>query len=241
MRKRERQCIFYGIVVMALVTVAGCAKTGITVTNNAITYVSLIHMAPYAPTTDVYLNGTLSSGAGGIPPGAFSAKYGGLKPGMYDFQFKKVGGDSLLADIPSSLYDTTNFYTLILFNPPGSQAAQALKIQDDFSTVSNFNTNYRFFHLAPDAPAVDLYLSGTVAQPGRTDADIVANNSYDVFQQVPAATYSLKAVLSSKPDSVLATLPATTMLAGGVYTFILTETRSGLGNTYSINVLQASY
>lgn len=241
MRKRERQGIFYGFIFMALLTAVGCAKTGTTVTNSAVTYVSFINMAPYAPTTDVYLNGSLSSAAGGIPAGAFSAQYGGLKPGIYDFQFKKTGADSLLADIPSSLYDTTNFYTLILFNPPASPAAQALKIRDDFSTVSNTNTNYRFFHLAPDAPSVDLYLSGTLAQPARTDADIIANNSFDVFQQVPAGTYSVKAVLTSKPDSVLATLPAANMLGGGVYTFILTEKRTGLGNTYSINTLQASY
>lgn len=244
MRKRERQGIFYGIVLMALLTggLTGCSKTGSSVTNTAVTYVSVMNMAPYAPAMDIFLNGTLSSAAGGIPSGKFSQKYSPLAPGNYDVVFKKTGVDSLLAEVPSSLYDTTEFSTLILYNNTGSPAAHAMRIMDDFSTVSNYNANYRFFNLAPDAPKVDFYIGSTVAQPGRTNADNIGNPAFNAFQQIPATTYSLSAHLNGvTPDSVLASFPGATLLAGGVYTILLTETKSGSANSYAINILQAAY
>ena len=244
MRKRERQGIFYGIVLMVLLTggLTGCSKTGTSVTNTAVTYVSVMNMAPYAPAMDIFLNGTLSSAAGGIPPGKFSQKYSPLAPGNYDVVFKKTGVDSSLAEIPTSLYDTTEFSTLILYNNTGSPAAKALRIMDDFSTVSNYNTNYRFFNLAPDAPRVDFYIGGTVAQPARVNADNIGNPGFNAFQQVPAATYNLSAHLNGvTPDSVLTSFTGAGLLAGGVYTIILTETKTGSANSYALNIVQAAY
>jgi hypothetical protein len=244
MRKREHQGIIYGFVLVALLTggLTGCSKTGTTVTNAAVTYVSVMNMAPYAPAMDIFLNGKLSSAAGGIPPGKVSQQYSPLAPGNYDVLFKKTGVDSVLAEIPSSLYDTTQFSTLILYNLTGSPAAHALRITDDFSTVSNYNTNYRFFNLAPDAPRVDLYIGGTVAQPARINADNIGNPGFNSFQQVPAATYTLSAHLNGvTPDSVLTSFPGANLLAGGVYTIILTETKNGSANSYALNILQAAY
>jgi len=242
MSKRKHQGIFYGMVLMVLLTagLAGCSKTGTSITTTAVTYVSVMNMAPYAPATDIFLNGTLSSPVGGIPTGAFSAKYGPLQPGNYDVVFKKAGVDSLLAEIPSSLYDTTQFYTLILYNNPGSPAAQVVKINDNFSTVSNYNANYRFFNLAPDAPKVDFFLGTTVAQPGRSSADNVTDPTFNAFQQVPAAAYSLEVKVAGV-DSVLASIPSQNLLAGGVYTIFLTEKKNGTANNFAVNILTASY
>ena len=230
------------MVLMVVLTagMAGCSKTGTSITTTAVTYVSVMNMAPYAPATDIFLNGTLSSPVGGIPTGAVSAKYGPLQPGNYDVVFKKAGVDSLLAEIPSSLYDTTQFYTLILYNNPGSPAAQVVKINDNFSTVSNYNANYRFFNLAPDAPKVDFFLGTTVAQPGRSSADNVTDPTFNAFQQVPASTYSLQVKVAGV-DSVLASIPSQNLLAGGVYTIFLSEKKSGTANNFAVNILTASY
>jgi Domain of unknown function (DUF4397) len=243
MRIRAQQIIFLAFVFSGSMLAGGCSKTGSTLVNSAITYVSVVNMAPYAGTTDVYLNGTLSSPAGGIPAGAFSLKYGGLKPATYDLVFKKTGSDSVLSDLGAQTYDTTGFYTVVLYNTSGGGAAHSVRITEDFSTISNFNTNYRFFNLAPDAPAVDLYLNSTLSQPGRTNADIVSNNSFTIFQQILPNTYNLKAVLANaSPDSTaIASVTGVNMQAGGVYTLFLSETKNATGTAYTISVLPATY
>lgn len=244
MRKGKHQSIIGGIFVIALLTVGlgSCSKTGTTVSNSAVTYVSVMNMAPYAPAMDIYLNGSLSSATGGIPPGKFSLQYSHLAPGTYDVMFKKTGVDSLMAEIPASLYDTADFSTLILYNATGSTAASAARIKENFSTVSNYNANYRFFNLAPDAPAVDFSISGTVAQPNRINADNVANPSFNIFQQIPAATYNLSVRATGvTPDSVIANISGANLQPGGVYTIFLTETRIGTTNSYSLNILTAAF
>ena len=241
MRRRRAGSFYYGWAIMVLLIAGstGCAKTGSSFTTSAITYVSVMNMAPYAPTADIYLNGSLASQTGGIPPGNFSTKYGSLQPGNYDVLFKKSGSDSLLAEIPASLYDTSKFYTVLLYNNIGGGPAQAVKMEDDFTNLSPTNANYRFFNLAPDAPKVDFYLNGAVAHLGRSAADNIYNTSYNSFQQVAPATCNLQ-VKAAGTDSVVASVDGVNLQGGGVYTIFLSETKNG-GNSFKVNVLQASF
>jgi hypothetical protein len=244
MTKRNRKGIFYGIVSMVLLTagLAGCSKTGSSFTTNAVTYVSVLHMAPYAPATDIYLNGTLSSPSGGIPPNSNSLKYASLQPQNYDIQFKKAGSDSLMAEIPTSLYDTLHFYTLILYNTSmGGGSVQAAKIADDFSNISAVSANYRFFNLSPDAPQVDLYMNGSMVQLGRTRADNIVSTSFNSFQPVPSGPSNALQIKVSGTDSVLASLNSVDMEPGSVYTIFLNGTKNSSGNNLKINVLTAAY
>jgi hypothetical protein len=242
MRKREHRGIFYAIVAGVLLTagLAGCAKTGSSVTVSSVSYVTVMHMAPYVPAMDIYLNGSLSSATGGIAPGSYSQQYSSIKPGIYDIQFKKTGADSLLAEIPSSSYDTSSFYTLILYNTSRNSPAQAVKIQDDFSTISATSTNYRFFNLSPDEPRVDLYFNNTAVQSNRATADNIVNTSYNTFQAATPAPYNLQVKVAGT-DSVIASVSNVNMQAGGVYTIFLSGIISGNTNTHQINVLPASY
>jgi hypothetical protein len=242
MRKREHKGIFYAIAVGMILTVglAGCTKTGSSVTVSSVSYITVMHMAPYAPAMDIYLNGSLSSASGGIVPGSYSQQYSSVKPGVYDIQFKKTGTDSLLAEIPSSSYDTSSFYTLILYNTSASSPAQAVKIQDDFSTISAVSANYRFFNMSPDEPRVDLYFNNTAVQSSRATADNVVNTTYNSFQAATPAPYNLQVKVAGT-DSVIAYLNNVSLQAGGVYTLFLSGVKSGNSNTHQINVLPASY
>jgi hypothetical protein len=218
---------------------ASCTKTGATYTTSPVTYVSVMNMAPYGPTTDIYLNSQLATGTGGIAPGTYSSKYGALQPGNYTIQFKKNGSDSLLSQIvpDKSLLDTLHFYTLIMYNDV-NRAIKSTLIEDDFSSISNGYVNYRFFNLSPDAPNVDFYLnSGTTAtSTGRTPADNVTNTAYNNFQSAPSTTFNLQVKVAGS-DSVLATLSNQSLIGGNVYTIFL----GGTTNNWKINVLQASY
>jgi len=212
----------------------GCSKPGVTVNVNPISYVTVMNLAPYSSPVDIYFNGTQVSPLGGILPEQFSTEYGQLKPGSYTVDFKVTGTDSLLYELPASQYDTSSFYTLILYNTaPGSPAVQAVKILDNFSQISGTTAYYRFFNMSPDAPSTNLLINGTVAQTGRTPADNVASQVFDLFQAIPTGDYPLQ-VQNSSTDSVLATQNSYPFESGSVYTIFLTGTsQAGM----KINVL----
>jgi Domain of unknown function (DUF4397) len=218
-----------------------CSKAGSSLTTTPITYLTLINEASYSGAVSVYLNDTLATPAGGIAAGTFSTKYGTIRPGYYDVKFESASSGNLLSEIPSSDYDTLNFYTLILYNTAGGDTVQSFKVWDDFSTLSSISANYRFFNLSPDEPKVDLYLNNTIVSQNRTIADNASNNLYNAFQPTAAGTYSITVKAAGK-DSVIATLGQNVALTNGnAYTIFLSGNMSSSNNPLQINVLQATY
>lgn len=216
---------------------AGCAKSNSSVNISAVCYVSVMNEAPYSSTADVYFNGTLVS-SGGIAPGQYSHEYGSVKPGTYTVDFKVTGTDSLLYEIPAAMYDSSTFYTLILYNTaPKSPAVAAARIVDDYSSVTQTTSDYyRFFNLSPDAPAVDLYLNSTVAQAGRSPMDNLISLSYNAFQPISPGTFSIN-VKKANTDTVLASLNPEELIPSTVYTIFL----SGTDTSLAVNVLTETY
>jgi len=149
MTKRIQNCGWTSLCLAFLALAgSGCSKAGSTTTVSAVTYLSIIQGAPISGGANVYLNDTLITPSA-FNPGTFSPKYGTIRPGSYTVKFKKSGTDSLFDQLVPSTYDTLNFYTLLLYNNTADKAAHALKIFDDFSSISNNNAYYRFFNLAP--------------------------------------------------------------------------------------------
>jgi hypothetical protein len=225
------------LAILALVG-TGCSKAGSTSTVSSVTYLSVIHGAPFSSAANVYLNDTLITPTA-IGTGAFSPKYGTIRPGSYGVKFKKSGYDSLFDQLVSSSFDTLNFYTLLLYNDAGGKAAHLLKIFDDFSGVSNNNNAYyRFFHLAPDWGSVNVTIGGSVVQSNRTPADNAVLSQFNAFQPIAAGGTVIK-VTDAKTDSVLVVSGTINMGSGNPYTIWITGTRAQ--NNLSINVLPAQY
>ncbi len=241
MRKSKYSGIFLGLLAGVMVGggLAGCTKavSGASSTSSPTMYLNVMALAPWAPSAQIFLNGTAATS--GIPPGTYSTSYAPLVPGTYDVQFRVYGSDSVLADLGSSAYDSASYYTLILYNIPGSSNSQAVKIVDNFSTLSLNSANYRFFNMCPDFPSVDLYINTTVAQSGRTPADNVSNTSLNNFQSLAAAVYTIQAKTSGT-DSVVATLSGVNLSVGNAYTIFLNGSKSSTISPISLNVLAAS-
>jgi len=216
---------------------SGCSKASST-TTSAVTYLSIIQGAPFSNAANVYLNDTLITNSA-FNPGTFSPKYGTIRPGSYSVKFKKAGTDSLFDQLPSSSYDTLNFYTLLLYNDATTKAAHALKIFDDFSSVANNSyAYYRFFNLAPDWPRVNFYIGGNLAQANRTPADNAVSTSLNSFNAIASGSIVLS-VKDATTDSVLVTSPSLTLTSGTPYTVWITGTKAQ--NNLSINVLPAQF
>jgi len=225
-------------VALVVGTLAGCMKTGSSNQNsNNISFVTLMHMAPYSSSTEVYFNGDKKTSA--IAAGTFSTSYGQVPPGTYDVKFKVASTDSVLSAIPADTYDSLGFYTLVLFNRADSSIG-SIKIDDDFSTLSSSSANYRFFNYCPDAPSVDLILNSTTVQSGRHTADNEYSSYYNSFQPIASGGYSVT-VKKAGVDSVIATASSVNLQAGGAYTIFLSGKKGSASNPVTVNVLQAAY
>jgi hypothetical protein len=241
MRKSTKFFCWTALILAVLATTwTACSKAGSTVTTSSVTYLSVIHGAPYTGAAAIYLNDTLITQSAGIGTGAFSPKYGTIRPGSYAVKFENATTDSILDQLSASPYDTLNFYTLLLYNNAGGGAAHALKIFDDFSTVTSTNAYYRFFNLAPDYPQVNLYLNGNQVQNNRATADNAVLNSFNAFQPLSPGSYTIT-IKDAATDSVIATSPGINLTAGNAYTVWVSGLKSVNNTKMSVNVLQASY
>jgi len=242
MSKSKLMCNFFKVfgVVMTAVFLSSCLKTGTNNTTNTsnVSFVTLMNMAPYSSSTEVYFNGDKKTPA--IPPGSYSTNYGQVTPGSYDILFKVASADSVLSELPSSHYDSLGFYTLILYNPSAASAVSSMKIVDDFTTLSFTGANYRFFNLCPDFPVVDLYMNATEVQPGRTLADNANSSYFNTFAPVTAGGYAIQ-VKKAGTDSVIATISSVGLQAGNAYTFFLQGSPHNSNNPVTLSVLQAAY
>ena len=218
----------------------GCSKPGSSLTMSPVSYLSIINEATYTGTAQVYLNNSLITIQQGISAGTYSTQYGTIKPGTYDVKFVNAAADTTMGLLPGAQFDTLDFYTLIVYNPAGAgSASQAMKVWDDFSTISTTSTNYRFFNLCPDFPAVDLYLNNNLIQSGRTTADNAINQTLNGFQTINSGTYTIT-VKKAGTDSVISTIN-TGLLQGDAYTVFLGGNSKSNSTPIQINVLQASY
>lgn len=240
MRKSKWTTIFYLTVILGVLSVGftGCAKSSSVSTNTVATFVTAMNLAPYAPSTEIYLNGSKSTVP--IPSGSVITAYSRLNPAIYDVQFKVAGSDSLLAQIPASLYDSVKFYTLLLYNTTPNGVAKAVKISDDFSNITTASGFYRFFNMCPDAPLVDLYLNTTLSEPNRAVADNVSRNNLNLFKEVDPASYTLKVKVAGT-DSVLATMTDFNPAAANAYTIFFSGKVNSTTNPLSVKVLRAVY
>jgi hypothetical protein len=241
MRRSTRKFIFLAVFLgFVLFLQMGCSKTGTSLVTSPVTYLSLINASALSSNVTVLLNDTAATVAGGIAAGQYSHKYGTVRPGTYDIKFETAASDSLLTEIPSFAFDTLNFYTMLVYTVPQTGVVRSALIQDDFSTLSSMQANYRFFNLCSTHPNVDLYLNSTLVSQGRTTADNANNLSLNGFQTATPATYTLTAKVAGT-DSVIVSAGNVQLAIGNAYTIFLSGVDGSASNPLSINVLLASY
>ena len=204
------------------------------------TSISVMHLAPTAPSVDVFFDNVKVSN---IPfdPGVTSPNYSQVDKGAYSIKFKKEGADSLVAEIPQLLYDSLTYYTVLLYNLSANGPAQALRITDDFSEflANRSKLYYRFFHTSPDTGPVDVFLDNVKVDSVRRPADNVVNPSFNNFKGTTSSINSIKIKVAGA-DSVLASVDNAALQTGNVYTIYLKGLSGGTGNNkLSVGVLRA--
>jgi hypothetical protein len=235
---RKNVFLFLGALSFLTVLLSGCLKESTSSsTTEPKTYLSLMHLASRTSAIEVYFDANKASSP--INPGTVASAYSAIDPGTFAINFKKAGSDSLVASLGASRYDSSKYYTLLLYNYDSTHA-RAVRIIDDFSALSSTKAVFRFFHMSPDIGDVDLYFDNNLIASDRQYADNTISDYWNLFTETPAATVNVY-VKKSGSDSVIAQASSVYLNVQNAYTIFLKGIKGGTGtNAIAVDVLQAA-
>ena len=239
MQIMKRKNLIWGVTgCLMMIGFASCLKSSPVEPPKPICYISVVNMSYKAPPVELWIDGEKVTPP--MTPGAFFARYSAVDPGIFDLLFKKATTDSLVASLPpSQIYDSSEFYTVLLYDKPAGGAA-ATRIIDDVTNLDITKAHFRFFQLASDIPSVDFYIENSKVSSARTPADNASDPNYNIFTAFEPNVYSIKAKVAGT-DSVVTQTSFSDFVASGVYTIFLKGRVGGTGdNALGLSVLRAA-
>jgi hypothetical protein len=168
--------------------------------------VMAVHASPDAPAVDLLVDDVVA-GANLAFPNA--TPYLDVRAGTRNVKVNVAGTATSVieADLPLTAGAS---YTVFATDVVADIAP--LVLADDLSTPAAGKAHVRFVHLSPDAPAVDVAVTGGPVLFANT-----AFKGYSAFTPVDAGTYDLEVRLAGTSTVVLP-LPGISLTAGKIYT-----------------------
>ncbi len=196
------------LVAVSAFAAAGCSDDGdknpLAPTPQA--RVMAVHASPDAPAVDLLVDGSVAGNGLSFPN---STGYLAVNAGTRNVKVNVAGTTTTVinADLPVGAGGN---YTVFASGPVASIGA--LVLEDDLTAPATGKAHVRFVHLSPDAPAVDVAVTGgPVLFPNK------AFREYSAFTPVDAGTYDLEVRLANTATVVLP-LPGIALQAGRIYT-----------------------
>jgi hypothetical protein len=205
-----RKALFVAVAIAVFGLISGCKKDDstnpITPAATGTSYVMIVHSSPNAPGVDILVdnavaktNLTFPANTGYVPVGA----------GNHDVKVNVTGTSTTALAATVALTDGA-YYTV--FAADSVSKISAIALVDTLTTPAAGKAHIRFIHLSPNAPAVDVAVTGGPVLFG--NKSFKASTS---FTPVAAATYNLEVRLAGT-TSVVLSLPGITLQAGKIYT-----------------------
>lgn len=200
----------FGFVILgiSLIALSSCKKTE--TDDTPYSAISVINASPTSATYDVYLGNTQLNTAA-LPSGGAVA-YVQKAATTYDLKFTVAGRSESVFTKNVNLVQNT-YQSFYLVGRP--TALEGIYVSDDLSATSSTNAFVRFINLSPDAPALDLFVTG--------GASIVSNQSYkgiSAFIPIAAGAYSFD-VKDKLTAAIKTTLAGVNLVANKHYTIIV--------------------
>jgi hypothetical protein len=149
------------------------------------TYLGVVNASPTLATYNFYLNDSQANGAA-LPFGG-TIKYLQLSPADYAAKFTSANSvESLLTKNVSLAANT--IYTLFLISD--NKTLDGLLVTDNISAI-NANAYVRFVNLSPDAPALDMAVTGATET-------LITNQSFKAASAFTAILLILKSIVQEQ-------------------------------------------
>ncbi len=180
----------------------------------------VIHASPDAPGVDLYIDGTLiNSGTPLMYPD--NTGYLSLVSGTRNIMVNPTGSQTSVIDADVTFRQDSS-YSIFAINDVNN--IEPLVVMDDLTAPASGNAHARFFHLSPDAPAVDITTDdGTMVFANYSFRD------YSAFTPLPAGDYDLQ-VRAAGTSTVVLDLAPITLSDGMIYTIFAKGFLNGTGD-----------
>lgn len=205
---KSTRTLMVALLALAAVTIVGCSDDDDDnpMASQATSRVMVVHASPDAPDVDILIDG--STAVSGLLF-AQSTGYVPLSSGSRDVKVRAVPtGDTVIS--ASLTLEADKNYTVFAIDSVSS--IEPLVFEDDLTAPASGKAHVRFVHLSPNAPAVDVAVTGGPVLFGD-----VTFREVQGFTPVDAATYNLEVRLANQSTVVLP-LPNITLNAGTIYT-----------------------
>jgi LPXTG-motif cell wall-anchored protein len=195
------------IVVLTAVLVLSLALATSALAQSGMARVRVVHASPDAPAVDVWVNGSV---AFANAPFKGITDYAALAPATYNVQVTPTGAtEPVVIEADLALAANTD-YTVVAVGLLAD--IEPLVLVDNNSAPAAGKAHVRFVHASPDAPAVDIAVTG-----GPILFSNVPFKGVGDYLPVDAGTYDLEARVAGT-TTVALSVPGVQLNEGTVYT-----------------------
>lgn len=228
-----------GLALSAAVLVAGCGSDDNTSTDTPTpmppaaesTFVRVHHSVADAPDVNVLVDG--EAALTGVPFGA-SSEVIELDAASYSIQVDGILVDDTVATVigPADLtFAADTRYEIFAVGKVGDETIAPLVIDNPVTDIADGNFRLQVLHAAPDAPAVDIYLTEFGADLSAEQAAATLEfTDYTPQLDVPAGDYQVRVTAAGDPSAVVFDSGAATFAAGDDLV-IAAVTNTGTGDS----------
>lgn len=193
-----------------LLSVTGCKDddaTPVTPTPAATAKVMAVHASPNAPAVDILVDGAVAASNVTFPA---NTGYATVNAGTRNLKVRTYAApNTVVIDANVPLAENTS---TTVFAVDSVSKISAVVLNDTLTVPASGKAHVRFVHLSPNAPAVDVAVTGGGAVFGNKTF-----KQFTSFTPLDAGTYNLEVRLAGTSTVVLP-LPGITLQAGKIYT-----------------------
>jgi hypothetical protein len=173
--------------------------------------VMVVHASPNAPAVDIRVNNAIA-GTNLAYPG--NTGYLPVNAGATNLKVSPTGTTTYVIDANVTLTADMNYSVFALDSVSKIKAAV---VSDNLAAPAAGKAHVRFFHLSPNAPAVDIAVKNGPVLFGNRMFNDQTNANFTQFTPVDAGTYNLE-VRVAGTSTVALDLPNITLQQGKIYT-----------------------
>jgi hypothetical protein len=207
-----KRMLFQSLGIMVMMGVlTSCSKED-DVMAPATARVMVVHASPNAPAVDLRVNNAVALSNVAYPA---NSNYSSIGAGSTNIKVSPTGTTNYVIDATVDLKSNMNYSVFAIDSVAKIKAAV---VTDDLTAPAAGKAHVRFFHFSPNAPAVDIAVTGgPVVFSNRMFNDQATNNALQNFTPLDAGTYNLEVRLAGT-NTVVLSLPNVMLTAGKIYT-----------------------
>lgn len=174
--------------------------------------VMVIHASPNAPAVDVRINNNAALSNVSYPS---NSNYNDVPSGATNLKVAPTGTTTYVIDANVNVEANKNYSVFAIDSVSKIKAAV---VADDLTAPAAGKAHVRFFHFSPNAPAVDIAVTGGSAVfANRSFNDQATNPALANFTPLNAGSYNLEVRLAGT-NTVVLSLPGVALAEGKIYT-----------------------